>query len=113
MTVYVTQEGAKRVNGEWVPLYDLTPALVFGPIEVLMPAGSSLFSTVPTVRALTDKLKGFSDDDFLLPMGDPTIMAIASMIASRNNSGRVKILKWDRGYSRYVPLQVDLSGRPV
>lgn len=111
--IYVTQESAKKVNGEWVPLFDLTAALQYGEIMVLMPAGASLFSTVPTVRSLKDKLEQFCDEDYLLPMGDPAIMAVAAMIAAHNNGGRVKILKWDRGFSRYVPIQVDISGRAV
>lgn len=111
--VYITQESARKVEGEWVPQFDMTPAAEYGELRVLMPAGSSLFNVVPTVRSLKEKLKTFCDDDFLLPMGDPSIMATAAMLASHINGGKVKILKWDRGYGRYVPVQVDISGRSI
>ena len=79
--VYVTQEKARKVDGHWVSEFDLTPAVEYGNVEILMPPGHSFFSPVPVIRALREKLKDFSDDDYLLPIGDPSIMVAAAMIA--------------------------------
>lgn len=112
-TVWVTQEKARKVAGEWVPEFDLSPAAKFGKVEVLSPPGSSFFSPVPTIRMLKQKLEAFKDDDYLLPVGDPAIMVAAAMIAGEKNGGRVKILKWDRFQGEYIPVQLDTSGKAV
>jgi hypothetical protein len=111
--VYVTQEKARKVEGQWVSEFDITPALEFGKVEILMPPGYSFFSPVPVIRALRDKLKDFSDDDYLLPIGDPSIMVAAAMIAGEKNGGRVKLLKWDRFQQAYIPVQLDTTGKAV
>ncbi len=109
--VFVTQEKARKVNGVWTPEFDLSPAAEYGELEVLMPPGSSFFAPVPTIRALKEKLKDFTDEDFLLPIGDPSILVAAAMIAGQQNHGRVKLLKWDRFQQTYIPVQLDISGK--
>lgn len=111
--VYVTQEKARKINGEWVSEFDMTPALKYGEVVILMPPGSSFFSPVPTIRALREKLDGFTEEDYILPVGDPAIMVAAAMIAGNKNTGRIKLLKWDRYEGQYVPLQIDTTGRAV
>lgn len=111
--VYVTQEKARKVEGHWVSEFDITPALEFGKVEILMPPGHSFFSPVPVIRALREKLKDFSDDDYLLPIGDPSIMVAAAMIAGEKTGGRIKLLKWDRFQQAYIPVQLDTSGKAV
>lgn len=111
--VYVPQEKAKKVDGNWVPEFNLTPASEFGQIQVLMPPGQSFFSPVPVIRSLKDKLKDFSDEDYLLPIGDPSIMVAAAMIAGEKTGGRIKLLKWDRFQQAYIPVQLDTSGKAV
>lgn len=114
-TVYITQEKTRRdpANGRIVPQFDFRPAMKYGKLEVLLPGGYSLMAPVPTIRLLNEKLDQFCDDDYLLAVGDPTVMVAAAMVASRINSGRLKLLKWDREVGDYVPVQIDISGRAV
>lgn len=109
--VYVTQEKARKQDGIWIPEFDITPAAEFGKIEILLPPGQSFFSTVPTIRMLKEKLKDFTEDDYLLPMGDPSIMIAAAMVAGEISGGKVKLLKWDRFQQVYVEIKIDTSGR--
>ena len=111
--VYVTQEKARKVDGQWVSEFDLTPAVEYGQVEILMPPGHSFFSPVPVIRALREMLKDFSDDVYLLPIGDPSIMVAAAMIAGEKTGGRIKLLKWDRFQQAYIPVQLDTSGKAV
>jgi len=111
--VFVTQEKSRKVGGQWVKEFDLTPALKYGSLEILLPPGQSFFATVPVVRTLKEKLKDFNDDDFLLPIGDPSVMIAAGMVASHVNHGRVKILKWDRIEWSYIAVQFDISGKAL
>jgi hypothetical protein len=64
---------------------------------------------VPTVRRIQRKLEKFTDDDYLLFIGDPTAIAIISSVASAKNNGRYKCLKWDKFERMYIPIQVDLN----
>lgn len=112
--VYVTHEPFSRAGtGEMRSKFDLTPAAQYGEILVLIPAGSSLISSVPTVRTLREKLRSFTDEDFLLPVGDPSIMMVAGSLAAEFNHGRFKVLRWDRHQHCYIPIQIDTSGKPL
>ena len=100
MTVFVVQE----VVGK-----NILSAEKYGDLELLLPEGSQLvLSTAPTVRRLKNKLKDFSDDDYLLLMGDPSAIGIACAVASSNNRGRFKCLKWDKREYKYYPVEVNL-----
>tara|TARA_R110002126_G_scaffold90532_3_gene215723 strand:- start:1988 stop:2350 length:363 start_codon:yes stop_codon:yes gene_type:complete len=112
--VFITQEKMrKNIAGDFVQQFDLTPALKYGKLEVLIPAGRALFAPVLTIRTLKEKLADFSDDDYLLTVGDPSVIAAAAMIAGEKNKGRVKILKWDRIEHDYISIQLDTSGKAV
>lgn len=89
---------------------DMTPASEYGEIEVLLAHTQSLLAPVPTVRKLRERLENFSDEDYILPVGDPVLMSTVAMVAANMNHGRVKYLKWDRIQRRYIAIQVDTSG---
>ena len=108
MTVFVVCEPVSHVDGK--PKIDLTPAMKYGDLEVLLKHSQSLLAPVPTVRSLRDKLRNFSDDDYLLPVGDPVLMSTVAMVAGYFNHGRVKFLKWDKFQRGYIVIQVDTSG---
>ena len=89
--------------------HNITSALDFGSIETILPPNSQVaFSVYPTVRRVKRKLEKFTDDDYLLFIGDPTAISIVSAIAAAKNNGRYKCLKWDRLERRYIPIQVDI-----
>ena len=98
--VFVVQEVSGR---------NILSAGKYGELELLLPNNSQIvLSSGPTVRRLNQKLKNFSDDDYLLLMGDPSAIGIACAIASSNNRGRFKCLKWDKREFRYYPVQINL-----
>ena len=100
MTVYVIQE---------VPGRNVLGAKEYGTLEVLLPPGMNIvLSSTPTIRRLDKKLQNFCDEDYLLLIGDPAAIGIACCVASNNNIGRMKLLKWDRERKEYYPVQIDL-----
>lgn len=105
--VYVVCEPVSRDGSAKV---DLSPAMEYGELEVLLAHSQSLLAPVPTVRKLREKLENFSDEDYILPVGDPVLMSTVSMVAANRNKGRVKFLKWDRLQRKYLVIQVDTSG---
>lgn len=99
-TVYVVSETGH---------HNIAPALNFGTIETILPPNAQIaFSVAPTVARIKRKLERFTDEDYLLFIGDPTAIGIISAVAASRNKGRFKCLKWDKLERRYIPIQVDL-----
>ena len=111
--VYVVCKPTTLLGDNKVPKMNLKPAAQFGELVYLLEDSQSLYSTVPTVRLLKELLYDFTDEDYLLPVGDPVLMRTVAMIASEYNHGRVKFLKWDKFERKYYSIQVDTSGRAV
>ncbi len=99
--VYLVQEN---------PYISVLAAEDYGKIITLFDSGSQImFRPQPAIRKLKRKLKDFSDEDFLLMMGDPAAMGIACCVAAEMNRGKFKILKWDKMQKRYYPVSVNLN----
>jgi hypothetical protein len=112
--VYITQEVRKATReGSFQPQFNFKPAMKYGELRVLVPGEMSLLSPVPLVRVLREKLLTFSEDDWLVAVGDPAIVATASMIIAQKTHGKLKILKWDRELRDYIPIEIDISGRAL
>lgn len=105
--VYVVQE-PRRPDGR--ALVDISPAVEYGRIEVLLPSGDIVLSPAPVVAALRNGLRNYGDDDYLLALGDPSAIAIAAAVAAEHNAGRFRLLKWDRRMRRYIETRVDIRG---
>ena len=98
--VYVVQES---------PGKNFLGAMDYGRLEVLLPADRQVtFSPGPALYEFRQRLDKFSDDDFLLLIGDPVAIALAFAVAAETNVGRVKVLKWDKQECRYYPIQVEM-----
>ena len=101
MTVYVLQEMGKNIRS----------AEKFGDLKVLLPDNKQIvLSAGPVAHKLRKELSTFCDDDYLLLIGDPAIIAIAGAVVSEANRGRFKVLKWDRNESQYYDIEIDLRG---
>ncbi len=100
-TVYAVSETSQ---------HNISSALDFGDIVTILPPNAQVaFSVTPTIRRAYRVLENFNDDDYLLFIGDPTAMAIVSVIAAQKNNGRFKCLKWDKRERRYIPIQMDFN----
>ena len=102
MTVYVLQEMGRNIRS----------AEKFGDLKIVLPDNRQIvLSSGPLTFKLKQELKDFNDNDYLLLIGDPAIIAIAGAVVSDVNGGRFKILKWDRDEKRYYDIEIDLRGR--
>jgi hypothetical protein len=89
--------------------HNIASAQDYGQIETILPPNAQIaFSVAPTVRRVQRKLDKFTDDDYLLLIGDPSAIGICCAVAAFKNNGRFKCLKWDKRERRYIPLEVDL-----
>jgi hypothetical protein len=99
--VFVIQETLK---------HNLLPAQAFGELVFLLPPTLQItFSPGPIVVRMERELRGFTDQDYLLLIGDPAAMSIAAAIASQYNNGKFRFLKWDKREMKYYPIAVDLN----
>ena len=102
MTVYVLQEMGRNIRS----------AEKFGDLKVVLPDNRQIvLSSGPLTFKLKHELKDFNDNDYLLLMGDPAIIAVAGAVVSNVNGGKFKVLKWDRDEKRYYDIEIDLKGR--
>jgi hypothetical protein len=101
--VYVVQEN---------PNVNIIGAGRFGDLVPMLPPGKQItLSPAPVLRMFKSILKNYSDNDYILTMGDPVAIAIASIVASDVNNGVVNILKWDRENRAYYNVMLDYFGR--
>lgn len=91
---------------------NLAKATKYGHLTSLLPQQTNItMSPQPVLRQLRTRLKSFTDQDFLLLLGDPIAIALAAVIASEVNNGRVKFLKFDRGLNDYFIVSADIHDR--
>jgi len=101
MTVYIPQ----------VMDYNVRSAEKFGDLKIMLPDRKQMvLATGPISQKLMQELKDFNDNDYLLLIGDPAIIAVCGAIAADVNYGRFKVLKWDRNDKKYYDLEIDLRG---
>lgn len=96
--VYVPQETS-------VPIPQATR---FGEVRTILSASRQLLqSSGNMLKELREAFRDFSDDDYLLPMGSPVVMAMASFAAAEANDGRVRYLVYDKKIDDYYELSMD------
>lgn len=87
---------------------NILPAKEFGELALLLPEGNILFASQDVVDILYDKLSDFTDSDFLLLIGDPVAIGMATAVAAKINNGSVNFLKWDRQEKKYYVVKTKL-----
>lgn len=94
----------------YVEKYDLTSARAWGEVVPLVRSGNIRTEELGGVhRAMLEVLdKQFTDEDFLLMMGDPTAQAMMVSIATQL-TGTLRLLKWDRQNAAYYVQSFDVT----
>lgn len=96
--VYVVQQ---RDN------HNVLPALDFGRLELVLDADSDiLFNGDAATLKVEAKLYRYRKEDYLIPIGDPVAIAIATTVAARATGGHVTLLKWDKQERLYYPVKI-------
>lgn len=106
--VFVVQRNDTRM--------DLRPAQAFGDIQFIVPKDVSVFRTKDLVRVIEDGLSDFDYDDYLIPVGNPTIIGMVFAVLAQSHikpseySGLIEfnVLHWTARERQYVPLKFSL-----
>jgi hypothetical protein len=105
-TVFIVQNQQRRShdNSGFVPRYDFTPAEQYGDLEFLLGPAAGPFRPESIIAELHEKLVSFSNEDYLVLVGNPCIIGWAVAIAADYNDGDLRLLQWGRG--RYQVIRV-------
>jgi hypothetical protein len=89
--------------------YNIIGAKKYGDIEIMFRALEQImFSPGPFIFSIRQKLKNFTEHDYLLLNGDPAIIGVTCAIASEMTNGKFKLLKWDRQEKTYYPIEINI-----
>lgn len=101
--VYVIQEVSK---------FNVISAKEYGELTPIFEEGKQIMlSPGPAIRKAKTILKDFCDKDYLLLIGDPSMIGLCCTIAADVNRGRYKLLKYDRHTHSYFPIPIDIHER--
>ena len=111
--VYIIQEPQARdkTTGQLYNIMNFSAAKDWGDPVVCLPPGLMALSPYPTKEALKDALKDFSDRDYIICVGNPSLIFMAGMIACDLNRGRAKILYRDREAKSYLLVEINIHQR--
>ena len=103
--VYVVHNHTMRgPEGTRVPKYDFSEAEQFGEVRYLI-EGDVDPEDPKLAFDLSERLKEFTADDYLLLVGSPVAIGLAFAIASEYTDGKVKVLQWS-GRDGYRPISI-------
>lgn len=107
MSVYVVQNPHFTDNktGSMKPKFDLTPAEQFGDLVYLLSPIQVPNRPREIIEQLQKKLSNFSDQDYLLLIGNPCFIGWATAVAAATNNGRVRMLQYNGKRGRYYVIK--------
>lgn len=108
--VYVPQQPSRfdQATRLWIPTINLDSAKSFGDVVVMLPPNANRLHTAPLIAALKEQMNDLNEHDYIVAVGDPSLIAAAACIASRKTGGLLRMLKWDRMSSTYIPVEIQL-----
>lgn len=108
--VYAPQQPSKydAATQLWLPNVNLTPARKFGDLQVMLPPQLNSMMVGPLIEVMKEKMRDFTSRDYVLAVGDPSLIAAAAGIASLKTAGHFNMLKWDRSVKDYIEVELKL-----
>jgi hypothetical protein len=95
-----------RSSGQASNAFDFSAAAQFGQLTTILDdMDDPMFLALLTPK-IREALNSFKEDDYLVAVGDPSVIAICSGIILRRQK-RLNLLKWDRKLTMYIHLEVN------
>ena len=66
-----------------------------------------MYTPVSTISRIKHTLRNFSEEDYLLLIGDPVAIGVAVHFALLLNGNKAKILKWDNREYKYYSMKLE------
>ena len=100
MTVFVVQKPDKKKN--------ILSATEYGELDfILSETENIMYTPVSTISRINPTLRNFSEEDYLLLIGDPVAIGVAVHFALLLNGNKAKILKWDNREYKYYSMKLE------
>ena len=108
--VYVVQNQLKfnDQNGLLEPKFQLDEARKYGELLYLLSPQARPFSPEHIIKTLREKLTQYSNEDYLLLIGNPCLIGFSVAIAADFNDGIVNVLQWHGVKKKYIPVNANL-----
>lgn len=102
--VFIVQNTLRVTSsGKMEPKFDFSQAASFGELVHLLDHNASPFDLPPVQRRLDTALLGFTNNDYLLLVGNPVLIGLAVAVAAAHNNGQVGMLQWSGARRCYIP----------
>lgn len=108
--VYIVQVGMQRrdtMTGDKVP-FDLSPAEEYGQLVPLLGPRATPYNTEAIIQELRLGLRDYTENDYLLLVGNPVLIGIASAICA-SKAHTVQFLQWSGRERRYLRLRAPMN----
>ena len=100
MTVFVVQKPVKKNK--------ILSATEYGELDLILSETEYIMYTpVSTISRIKHTLRNFSEEDYLLLIGDPVAIGVAVHFALLLNGNKAKILKWDNREFKYYSMKLE------
>lgn len=96
--------------GQWVPTVSVDSAKKFGDIVIMLPPEAGRLKPENIVQQLRFTMADYDKDDFLLAMGEPSIIAIAAILADQAVTP-LRLLRWDKRSREYTVVTLDVEDK--
>jgi hypothetical protein len=106
--VYVAQNTFRFVSAKWEPKFDLSQAAEFGELVILADHETKLDCLENVARSFSCKLECFTEHDYLLLIGNPVLMGLAAVMASKRST-ILNFIQWDKKLKKYLAIRSDLG----
>jgi len=111
MSVFVVQQQMRfdRDKKVMVPRFpSISKAESFGRLVYLLSPSAHPFDPELVIGDLHKSLSGFSDEDYLLLVGNPCLIGMATSVAAHYNKGRVTFLQWSGRNDEYTTIMTKM-----
>ena len=88
--------------------FDFKPAEHFGELVFVLDERDSVFRIDETTTKLVQRMSSFTSEDFILPIGNPALIGMATALAADRTSGEFTMLQWLGREKQYIPIKVQL-----
>jgi hypothetical protein len=108
--VYVPQMPSRydAATKLWVPSINIDPAKPYGEVVVMLPPNANRLHISPLIVALREQMRDYGPEDWVVAVGDPSLIAAAACIATKKTGGILRVLKWDRQTSQYLAVETQI-----
>lgn len=103
--VYIVHNHMVARGSKRVPKFDFSEAEKYGQLVNLFEDDVDPLDATGNAKLLSQRLERFTEQDYLLLVGSPVLIALAFAIAAEYTDGRVKVLQWS-GRDGYIPVDI-------